>query len=878
MIKINQIYFFLFLLLAAGFAGSCVKQDFDRPPINSLPVGDVYTIGQLIEMLNTTGATQFNKDASVYGVVTMDETSGNIYRSAYIQDETGAINMRLKEAGGLRVGDSIRVYLKNVVLSSYNNMRQLDNVHNDSNIVIIANQKYRQPETVTLSDILTGNYQAKLVKFENVQFIAGDTSLTYSSSDATTNRNIEDCDGKTMIIRTSNFANFAGKNLPNGNGSLTAVVGLFNTTWQLYVRTATEVQMEGNRCGSGGGGGNDPVDGINQNFDGVTADVDISFNGWANIAEAGTRRWQGKVYQGNGYAQASGYNSNLSSMVTWLITPPVKMDQQKYLNFKTAKAFWAHDSNDPLTVMVSSNFDGVNVAAATWTPINATLATQSSGDNAWVESGDIDLSAFIPEGQISIAFKYVGSGTQSTSYRIDDVYVGTEPGGGGGGGGGGDAGTIDNPYTVEQAIENQNANPYVVGWVSGYIVGSVKNGVTSITSADDIHWAAPFSSATNVLIASSSSETNYNNCVIVNLPAGTPLRTDVNLLDNPDNLGKQLKVTGTLRTYFGVAGLRDAPGQAGDYVFDGSGGGGGGGTGSGTQTDPYNVAQAVASQNATPYVVGWVKGYIVGSVKSGVSSITSADDIHWSAPFTSPTNVLIADSKTETDYTKCVIVNLPAGSPLRTQVNLLDNPDNFQKWLNVTGTLRTYFGVAGLRDAPGQSTDFELEGGGGGGGGDALFTENFDSNLGTFSAISIIGTQAWDWGNFDGGCALMTGFSGGSSIENEDWLISPAVDLSTNTGSILNVRQAANYVAGEWSLLQVMISSDYDGSSNPNTQGTWTELQVPNMPSGTNWTFVDSGDIDISDYDGESTVYVAFRYRSSTSVSSTWEISKVEIK
>jgi hypothetical protein len=85
-------------------------------------------------------------------------------------------------------------------------------------------------------------------------------------------------------------------------------------------------------------------------------------------------------------------------------------------------------------------------------------------------------------------------------------------------------------------------------------------------------------------------------------------------------------------------------------------------------------------------------------------------------------------------------------------------------------------------------------------------------------------------------------------------------------------------VAGEWSLLQVMISSDYDGSSNPNTQGTWTELQVPNMPSGTNWTFVDSGDIDISDYDGESTVYVAFRYRSSTSVSSTWELSKVEIK
>lgn len=471
MIKFNQIYFFLFLLLAIGFAGSCVKQDFDRPPINTLPVGDVYTIGQLIEMLNTTGATQFNKDASVYGVVTMDETSGNIYRSSYIQDATGAINLRLKEAGGLRVGDSIRVYLKNVVLSSYNNMRQLDNVHNDSNIVILANQKYREPETVTLSDIMTGNYQAKLVRLENVQFVAGDTSLTYSSSDATTNRNIEDCDGKSMIVRTSNFANFAGKNLPNGNGSLVAVVGLFNTTWQLYVRTATEVQMEDGRCGSGGGGGTDPVDGINQNFNGVTSDVDILFNGWANIAEAGTRRWQGKIYQGNGYAQASGYNSNLSSMVSWLITPPVKMDQTKYLNFKTAKAYWEHGSDNPLTVMVSSNFDGVNVAAATWTPISATLATQSSGDNAWVESGDIDLSAFIPEGQISIAFKYVGSGTQSTSYRIDDVYVGTEPGGGGGGGGGGDiVESIDENFS--QAVDYQDIS--FDGWVNLDEVGNRK--------------------------------------------------------------------------------------------------------------------------------------------------------------------------------------------------------------------------------------------------------------------------------------------------------------------------------------------------------------------------------------------------------------------
>lgn len=687
----------LFVLL--GIIGSCVKQDFDKPPVGQLPVGQVFTIGELITMFNTTGATQFNYDASVFGIVTMDETSGNIYRSAYIQDATGAINLRLKESGGLRVGDSVRVYLKNVILSAYNNMRQLDNVHNDSNIVILANQKYREPEVVTIPQLLSGNYQAKLVKLENVQFIAGDTSRTYAASDATTNRMIEDCDGKTVIVRTSNFANFAGRNIPNGKGSLVAVAGLFNSTWQLYIRTANEVVMDDQRCGGGGGGG-------------------------------------------------------------------------------------------------------------------------------------------------------------------------------------GTAGTIDNPYTVEEAIQKQNATPYVVGWVKGYIVGAVKNGISSVTSAADIDFTAPFSSATNVLIATNANETDYTKCVIVNLPAGTPLRTQVNLLDNPANLKKELKVTGTLRTYFGVAGLRDAPGQVSDFVLAGSGGGGGGGgTGTGTQADPFNIATAIQKQNATPYVVGWVRGFIVGSVKAGISSVSSAADIDWTAPFSSATNVVLADSKTETDFTKCVVVNLPAGSPLRTQVNLLDNPGNYQKWLKVTGTLRTYFGIAGLRDAPAQAADFELEtGGGGGGGGTIIFSEEFTTTLGTFTPFSVEGAQVWTWGNFDGGCAVMTGFVNPDRFPNEDWLISPAINLSGHSGVLLNIRQAANFVSGQWDLLQVMISVNYDGTSSPATQGTWTELTIPNRPSGSNWTFVDSGDISLAAYEGQSNVRIAFKYRSTTTIASTWEISKVIVK
>ena len=133
------------------------------------------------------------------------------------------------------------------------------------------------------------------------------------------------------------------------------------------------------------------------------------------------------------------------------------------------------------------------------------------------------------------------------------------------------------------------------------------------------------------------------------------------------------------------------------------------GGGSGTADDPYNVASGIALQGQE--IVGWVQGYIVGAARNGLSTVSSNDDIIWSAPFDSYTNVLIADDPTCNEVSLCVIVNLPSGKPLRSQVNLFDNPDNLGKMLAVNGKLRLYFGQAGLRDSGGTENDFVLEGG-----------------------------------------------------------------------------------------------------------------------------------------------------------------------
>jgi hypothetical protein len=175
--------------------------------------------------------------------------------------------------------------------------------------------------------------------------------------------------------------------------------------------------------GGGGGGGIEPVPSVNEPFDGVTGYENVDIEGWTNVLVTGDRLWQGKEYSGNKYVQATGYNSGLSEMETWLITPPViNTSGDKTLSFKNGMAYWAHNAgNAPLTILASTDFDGTNFETATWTELTANLATSGNANYEWVESGDVSLSGFT--GNVAIAFKYVGSDSESTSIIIDDVVI-----------------------------------------------------------------------------------------------------------------------------------------------------------------------------------------------------------------------------------------------------------------------------------------------------------------------------------------------------------------------------------------------------------------------------------------------------------------------
>lgn len=95
--------------------------------------------------------------------------------------------------------------------------------------------------------------------------------------------------------------------------------------------------------------------------------------------------------------------------------------------------------------------------------------------------------------------------------------------------------------------------------------------------------------------------------------------------------------------------------------------------------------------------------------------------------------------------------------------------------------------------------------------------------LGSFTESSVIGTQTWRCSNFghsDTDAVYMNGFASGASNDNEDWLISPPLNMSGMTQPMLNYWTKKRFIGTDTK--QLYISNDY---INDVTAATWTLLQ-----------------------------------------------------
>ncbi len=506
--------------------------------------------------------------------------------------------------------------------------------------------------------------------------------------------------------------------------------------------------------------------------------------------------------------------------------------------------------------------------------VNRTLVDANGGTLTVRTSGYSNFyNELIPEGSGNVRgiLSYYGDGWQLLLRGLGDVMI-TEKG------------QKNDPYTVEEAMDvmDQGAS----GWVKGFIVGSVKGGVNDVTSNNDVIFGTDAEMDNNILIAASADETDWTKCIAVELPQGSAFRAAVNLVDNPGVLGKSIIVRGDLAKFLGMPGITGNGGTAADVEVEGvtigggtpaPGPGEGIPAGDGTQESPFNPDQVKAQNDATGV---WLEGYVVGYVadKTWDSAVfgTEASD---GDNYKNATNVILSMvAPAEANASNSVPVGLKNTGDVRTTLGISKNPSIYGARVKVKGDLKKYFGMKSVRDV----TEYVIVDGSGDtpappSTGETTVYSSLEKTLTALPSDWTIDnvtlpagkTELWSWKMYnDSGYLNATGY--GATSDGLSYAISPVIDLTGYTSAKVSFRHAAKFQTTIKQLCGFVVREA--GSS------AWTELTIQEWPPLDNkWTFVSSGEMDLSAFAGKK-IQVAFKYGCSAAGADQWEINDLEVK
>lgn len=881
---------FMLLALLGVLFTSCKKDHYDEPPIQDLPIGQVYTIDQILALES---GFVFNEDASVYGTITADEVSGNLYKAAFMQDpETGkAIELYLNATSGVRIGDRVRIYLKGVTYALYNGLPQLSNFEPDGHIIIEANNQPIEPLETSISEICSGSIApGSLVKLKHVKFTEKNTF-----ADPTTygNRTLVDSADytKQVTVRTSNYANFANDSLPQGNGEMIAIASIYNSTWQLLIRSARELKFDGYH----------PTGELP-----YYQDFASSFGSYSTYDVLGEQKWiiDYETAKMTGYVGNTNYANE-----DWLISSRFSLENisAACVTMTYVARFFSNINND-ITILVSSDYiSGNDPNSASWTSVP--FAWSESQDWYTFATTTADLSQFVGQ-KVNLAVRYLSTDVKAGTLEIKSILIqegsGPTPPPGPTPGGevqampytqdfssamgtygaysvlGAEEWVIDHftakmsgysgsshanedwLYSSPVAITGVNHAKVAVNYVAQYQT-NLANDVTLQVSSDYIYGSDPTTATWTQMSVSYPNTSNWNDFKTIETSLDEFIGRTVTIAI------KYISDDSQSRT-FEVKTIT---------VEEGEAGGGGGQTivGDGSRTNPYLANDILLlntmESDGNKY---WVKGYVVGTIDS-----ENQYTYVFSASTSVYSNIILSSDVNTTSQDACIPIQLPVGA-VRTGLNLADNSGNYLQEVLLYGTLEKYFNLPGVKNvsyAEINGNSFGTEPGGGGGVGIEYFNQTLTSqnSFNTFSSYSVTGEQEWYFNTSNPTYgAVMSGFQNNVSYENEDWFISPAIDLSNSTNPVLVFDHARGpessiNIGVEEGYYTVWVTNDYTTGEDP-TGERWTELTGVAQPT-IKWDFVSSGNLSIPAEYRTANCRIAFRYLSADGASATWEIKNV---
>ncbi|NPA67299.1 MAG: hypothetical protein GXO50_01690 [Chlorobi bacterium] len=253
------------LISAAVFftLSGCVKEDFDTTPEYVTDWVANTSIADLKAKYPDVPAT-IDEDIIIKGIVVSNDEYGNFYKELFIEDETGAIGIELDDGylyEKYPVGRLVYVKCKGLSIGSDYGVPKLglglgiDRINSaliEDYVDISAGGTPVEPKITDIAELSANNGSLDsllgcYIQINDVQFTDSDTTYAVEG-EFYSEREIEDCSGNTVIMSTSEYADFRDERLPAGKGSIKAILSVFRGDYQLRINSPEDIDFTGERC------------------------------------------------------------------------------------------------------------------------------------------------------------------------------------------------------------------------------------------------------------------------------------------------------------------------------------------------------------------------------------------------------------------------------------------------------------------------------------------------------------------------------------------------------------------------------------------------------------------------------------------------------
>ena len=381
------------------------------------------TVAEVKQLYTTGNYNQIAGNFYVKAKVIANDETGNLYKYVYVEDETGGIRVNINKTNLYQdarfyIGKNVIIKLKDLYIGKSGGEFQLGQPFN-GNIGQIAEldvYKYFFDTKEELTKVtatektipqFTTDDVGKWVKIKDVEFIDTDLGKSYASG-TTTNLTLQDCSGNKILLRTSNFASFAGNQVDNGKGDVYGVLSIFNGTYQLWIPYRYNADFDNARC-----------DGTLPVYETIFSDGFTNLSNWTATNVTGTQVWTTTTFGNPGPSAYMDGNRLLNE--DWLISKkiaiPASTHKEVFFSFETDARY----TGNPLEVYVTDNYTGT-VSTTTWTKMTANFDTDLAAYAGFVNSGKVDVTSFKGK-DLVVAFKYTSVAGASTTWELDNFAV-----------------------------------------------------------------------------------------------------------------------------------------------------------------------------------------------------------------------------------------------------------------------------------------------------------------------------------------------------------------------------------------------------------------------------------------------------------------------